>query len=537
MKLIQGNIRDRSNMPRSISLVLAASVLTLLLPHYSLLPIFYIDELRFDMFYELVWYISTNNGVYSISLRETLSYLRWLPLVILAGAALRLAIYKRAVPRPLNKADGYIVTFLVLILISCLYSIDSRISLLRVASVILMYTAIFWGVWVIADEFGEKTVVSVIVNAAAVVFGLHALVAVFDPVHSFPYYGRFEGWMVNPGTAAGYAALLLPLALWRASQRSRWQYWLLVGAILFVLIMSQTRTEIIAAVIGSMYFLLRTFPKRRFISLLSTILVLAVSYIWLQIGPRLFPQGTEFSWNKIDYIVLEGNISSDTVLETSTDRVVPGVSTDATVLETSTDRVVSGVSTDDTVLETGTDRVVSEPSTTTDLNNGVDVEVLYRQENPRSQHATTLSSRTDKWRVGLEYFLERPLQGFGFGTEDQLFDYHDVEDNAYIRTGSYFHNSFLGLSLQVGLIGALLFYVPLGILLYREMCVSFIDQHDSLRTSLLAVALTCMVAAIASSDLYSMGNTKALPFWISIMLLVRYRYASNIGKKDVFSEL
>ena len=115
MKLIQGNIRDRSNMPRSISLVLAASVLTLSLAHYSLLPIFYIDELRFDMFSELVWFISTNNGVYSISLHEILSYLRWLPLVILAGAALRLAIYKRAVPRPLNKADGYIVTFLVLI--------------------------------------------------------------------------------------------------------------------------------------------------------------------------------------------------------------------------------------------------------------------------------------------------------------------------------------------------------------------------------------------------------------------------------------
>ena len=112
MKLTQGNIRDRSNMPRSISLMLAASVLALSLPHYSFLPIFYIDELRFDMFSNIVWYISTNNGVYSISLREILSYLRWLPLVILAGAALRLAIYKRAVPRPFNKADGYIVAFL-----------------------------------------------------------------------------------------------------------------------------------------------------------------------------------------------------------------------------------------------------------------------------------------------------------------------------------------------------------------------------------------------------------------------------------------
>ena len=513
MKLIQGNIRDRSNMPRSINLVLAASVLTLSLAHYSLLPIFYIDELRFDMFSELVWYISTNNGVYSISLREILSYLRWLPLVILAGAALRLAIYKRAVPRLFNKADRYIVGFLVLILISCLYSIDSRISLLKVASVILMYAAIFWGVWVIADEFGEKTVVNVILNAAAVVFGLHILVAVFDPVHSFPYYGRFEGWTVNPGTIAGYAAVFLPLALWRASQRSQWQHWLLVGAILFALIMSQTRTEIVAATIGSMYFLVRTFPKRKYVSLLSTILLLAMSYAWIETGPRLFPQTTsnisEFNWNKIVSVVFAGNISDDTV---------------------------SKASSDDTVSKASTDRMVSGSSTTSDLNNVIDVEVLYHQENPRSQLVTSLSSRTEKWRMGFKYFLERPLQGFGFGTEDQLFDYHDVEDKTYIRTGSYFHNSFLGLSLQVGLIGALLFYMPLGILLISEIRISTIHQHNALRTSLLAVALTCMVAAMASSDLYSMGNAKAFPFWISIMLLVRYRYDSSIGKKVVFSE-
>ena len=65
------------------------------------------------------------------------------------------------------------------------------------------------------------------------------------------------------------------------------------------------------------------------------------------------------------------------------------------------------------------------------------------------------------------------------------------------------------------------------------MCIRdrFSGQHDPLRTSLLAVVLTCMVAAIASSDLYAMGNVKTFPFWISIMLLVRYSYDSNAAKK------
>ena len=133
--------------------------------------------------------------------------------------------------------------------------------------------------------------------------------------------------------------------------------------------------------------------------------------------------------------------------------------------------------------------------------------------------------------MGLQYLLERPLQGFGFGTEHQLFSFHQVDENDYIRTGEYFHNSYLGLALQVGLIGALMLYVPLGILLFREVRFLFIDRNDSFRASLLAVSLTSMIGATASSDLYSMGNAKAFPFWISIMLLVRYSYGNKIAKK------
>ena len=175
------NTRGRLMMSRSSSLVLAAGVLALSLPHYSLLPVFYLDKFRFGMVSEVVWYISNNSTMYSISLREILSYLRWLPLVILAMIAIRSAIYKRALPRAINNADGYIGAFLIFSLFSCLYSIAPRMSLLRLASVILMYGAIFWGVWVIADEVGEKKVVHIVVNTVAVLFAMHVLVAVIDP--------------------------------------------------------------------------------------------------------------------------------------------------------------------------------------------------------------------------------------------------------------------------------------------------------------------------------------------------------------------
>ena len=540
---MQENTQGRLTMSRSSSLVLAAGVLALSLPHYSLLPVFYLDKFRFGMISEVVWYININSTMYSISLRAILSYLRWLPLVILAMIAVRSAIYKRAAPRAINNADGYIGAFLVFSLVSCLYSIDPMISLLRLASVMLMYGAIFWGIWVIADEVGKQKVVLVIVNTAAVLFAMHILVAVTDPAGSFPYLGRFEGWMINPGTVAGYAASFLPLVLYIALHKSSRRYWLLVAVIVFILIMSQTRTELFSASIGSLYVLFFAHPKRRLISLMSLTIVLVASFAWIKTGPMIFPQGTEFSWNKVvsgvsgqNYVQSSNGVdtasdsSAQIVNSADTDDIASNIGPDSTFPETLIDN--SGRETKvDLEGEVNKEGVVSRAQDTDDSLDNVDVEVLYYQENPRVEHITSLSSRTEKWRMGLAYFLERPLQGFGFGTEDQLFAYHGVHASSYIRTGSYFHNSYLGLVLQVGLVGALLFYVPIGIFLLKEIQVSFSGQHDPLRTSLLAVVLTCMVAAIASSDLYAMGNVKTFPFWISIMLLVRYSHDSNAAKK------
>ena len=530
MRPVLGKSSDRLAMTRSISLVLAASTVLLSLPHYSWLPVLYLREFRFDMVSEVVWYITTNNVVYAISLRDILSYLRWLPLAILAGYACRSAIYKRAMPRAINTVDGYIVAFLVFILTSCLYSIDPRMTLLRSVSVILMYLSVFWGVWVIADEVGEKKVVRIVVNAAAIMFCLHIVVAVLDPENSFPYLGRFEGWMINPGTAAGYAAVFLPLSLYLALQRSGWQYWVLVAEIVFVLIMSQTRTELLSASIGTLVFLFFIYPKRRLISIVSVTMVLIVAFVWIQVGPRLFPQATDFSWNKIVTIIPMGN-NSNAYLESDNSELTSVDLIDTNTIKLDTNTIAPKDTTVD--LEEVIDSVseVDATANIVDRQDKIDLKVLYREENPRSEHFVSLSSRTDKWRMGLQYLLERPLQGFGFGTEHQLFSFHQVDENDYIRTGEYFHNSYLGLALQVGLIGALMLYVPLGILLFREVRFLFIDRNDSFRASLLAVSLTSMIGATASSDLYSMGNAKAFPFWISIMLLVRYSYGNKIAKK------
>ena len=152
--------------------------------------------------------------------------------------------------------------------------------------------------------------------------------------------------MINPGTVAGYAASLLPLVLYITLHKSSRRYWLLIAAIVLILIMSQTRTELFSASIGSLYFLFFAHPKRRLISLMSFIIVLIASFAWLRTGPMIFPQGTEFSWNK----VVPG-VSAQNYLQSSNG--VDTASDSSAQIVNSTDTLVSSADTDDIASNIG----------------------------------------------------------------------------------------------------------------------------------------------------------------------------------------
>ena len=482
------------------------------------------------------------------SVRDTLFYLRWLPLVVLGSAALVIAVWNRSLPRSLNRVDAVILVFIGLALLSALYSIDPEISVLRGLSVLLMYGAVFWGVWVCADEFGAAAVMRIMVAAAGIVIGLHVVVALFDPIGSMPYLGRFRGWALNPGTPGGAAALLLPLALWHALGRPRWQHWMLVGAMILVLILSQTRSEIFAALVGSLYFLLRVRSHRKLFVIFSGVAVLVVSLAWVEIGPRLLPQGTDILTDLFPEKVassmvttveagdVEGTgasiagagVGTGDVEGTGASIAGAGVGT-GDVEGTGASGVGAGVGTGDTESARASD--VGDIETALDQWSETKVR-WYDRENPRNDTAITLSNRIGKWTLGAQYFLERPLMGFGFGTEDQLFDLYGMRPVEYVYTGTYFHNSYLGLALQLGLMGAVLFYLPLGLLVSREIRFANRPPPDLMRTALMAVVLTGMVSGLFSSDLYSMGNPKTVSFWICVMLLQRCNH-SPVVNSDV----
>ncbi len=397
--------------------------------------------------------------------RGFLMYFRWVPLAALCLLALVLSIRLRSLPRPLYRADAIVLAIIGLAFFSAIYSIDPQITIARAFTLLLVYGALFWGVWIYADASGAENVIRFPVLAAAVAFALHIAVSPFLPNVGFPYYGRFAGWAENPGTVGALVALTLPFVLWCTIESQQRRYKVLIGVMLIALTLSQARVEAIAALVGSGYFLWRALPRRRLLLLAAVAVFVGVFLLWGYVGVGL---------------------------------LVP--------------HVLSGVA---SPTETG----VASPTET-----GV-ASPWQLPADPRYsiENIQTLSGRVDKWAVGLNYLRERPLLGFGFGTEDRLFGFHGVDSEVYRYTGAYFHNSYLGLAVQLGLVGLVLLYTPLLFLVMREIRAdAAITRQNLVRSALLGVVLSGMSGAFFSSWLYSMGNANALPFWISVMLLVRH---------------
>jgi O-antigen ligase len=141
----------------------------------------------------------------------------------------------------------------------------------------------------------------------------------------------------------------------------------------------------------------------------------------------------------------------------------------------------------------------------------------------RSETIPILGGRLEIWPIALNLILDKPIFGYGFGVEDKLIALKGIV--LYKHSGAYVHNSYLGLLLQLGLFGFFIFFVPLFILLFKEL---FSRQGSeaipTLRYALRATLIAGLICCIFESWIYSVGNAVAFPFWTAIMLLVFYRY-------------
>ena len=143
---------------------------------------------------------------------------------------------------------------------------------------------------------------------------------------------------------------------------------------------------------------------------------------------------------------------------------------------------------------------------------------------PRTLFGT--SGRAQAWQGALDLGRERPLLGFGFGTEDHVFvdRYADFNSNTI-------ENSYIGVFLELGLAGIGIFLVLIATVAART-----VRAARRLRPEQRHVAAACagatvagLVLALFQSYIYAPGNNATAAVWICFFLLVAATAIAEVG--------
>jgi hypothetical protein len=134
------------------------------------------------------------------------------------------------------------------------------------------------------------------------------------------------------------------------------------------------------------------------------------------------------------------------------------------------------------------------------------------------RHRTLLgtSGRVEAWSGALGQAAERPLLGYGFGTEDRVFVDRYIGFNSGVPESSY-----VGLLLQLGAIGAAAFAAFVALLLFRSA-----RSLRLLAGPELGLAAACagglvagLVLGVSQSYIYAVGNNATAAVWLCAFLL------------------
>ena len=82
------------------------------------------------------------------------------------------------------------------------------------------------------------------------------------------------------------------------------------------------------------------------------------------------------------------------------------------------------------------------------------------------------------------------------------------------------HNSYLGLSLQIGILGSGVFFSWMFLTAIKGIR-SCLRIRDPLLSALVGTLVAGLMISLTESWLYSAGNSQSLPFWVSFGILAR----------------
>ncbi|MDQ5821471.1 MAG: O-antigen ligase family protein [Actinomycetota bacterium] len=399
---------------------------------------------------------------------------RWVLLGILCALALLYAATSTR-RRPRLVVPAVLAGALVLLAFaSAFWSPDPRLTLGRavtLALLVLTALALVYGTQGRPEAVGQ-ILLAILVGALAVAVGGLIDLAVRPSLAYIPATTqsplRYSGLGANPNTMAMLLALAVPIAVWTVAEAgTRWMKAAALGTLVLFdasIVAAASRGALLAAFLGVAMLIPALARTRRARMILA---VAAVSVFALDVAVMAVPSPAR----------------TDPVLNKRFGSYVPLGPKDA--------QGVRPIESDIGFPESG--------------------------DKPFRRSLYVSSGRLDAWVGASRQVAQRPLLGYGFGTEQRVF-----VDRFYLFYSSLVENSFLGTVLQLGVVGlGLLIALLVAIGRAGIRALGRTDEDGRRVAGACAGVVVCgLVVAATQSYLTSVGSPTAVPFWLCAALLV-----------------
>ena len=379
-------------------------------------------------------------------IKNIMEILRWVPFIVFL-LILVLHIFKnKNLPRKIEWIDKFLFIIIIAMFLSSFYSIDPALTIQRSITFLLLYISVFWVIYPAVDsEEKAEEIINVILYAASIPFFFSLIVALSSPSSAF-LGSRFNGYFDNPNTIGSISAMICPLLIWKAFDKKSTFGKIFLVVMLPALFLSGSRSGLLGAFLGSLFYVFHTKKKYRLpATLIGAIIVLIVLTL--------------------------GGLGENVINSTSS------------------------------YLRLGTESAKNEEALK-DISSG----------------------RTENWDKMLLLLGKRPLLGYGYGTEDKLLNYYNI---TVASTGKSAHNAFLGIAVQMGIPGFLLFFSPLIYILLTP-----INKKGKTVYCVTGLVIGGMVSGLFESWMYSVGSAFAFPFWVGIVVLLRLKQDKDNESPD-----
>lgn len=416
---------------------------------------------------------------------------RWVLLFALAvtalgGVALRRSAALAAVPWRYLGAAAF---FTALAIVSAGWSVDPRLSVERGASfAVMLIAAVALAVLAAGDRVAFARVAAAVLVAAVAVGLVGVLLALAGSDYALqratalsPW--RYQGFGMNPNTDPMLYALAIPIAAWLAITRRSLPIRSAASAggifLTVLIILSESRGALLASFGGTLFVctaLLETWRRRAVAALALSAVFAGGNVIRVQSSPPL-------PTNPVPVTKPQGGHRP----KPGSNPYVPGV-------------------------------IDPHSHAFPHLRGPVNVRPEDEIGHPAFGQAASVagSGRLAAWRGTLAWQVrDRPILGYGFGTESQVF-----VDRWYYFEGALPEDSYLGLLLELGVVGLLAFLAVVAVpVVFGLRAFARRRRTEDLVVVGLGVVVAGLLLMLAQSFVYSVGNVATLSFWCILSLL------------------